>query len=112
MSPFSYASGHNQAFLPRLQLPKFGGRRQEWDTFWVIFKANVDEQPIPTTIIFNYLLQALVGEARQTAAQFQVTEGNYQAVMDTFLRKYGRDSSIIEDLLAQLETCIAGGPFH
>ncbi|EYC46152.1 hypothetical protein Y032_0406g901 [Ancylostoma ceylanicum] len=110
MSPFSYASNQIQALLPRLQLPKFGGRRQEWDTFWAIFKANVDEQPIPTMIKFNYLLQALVGEARQTAAQFQVTEGNYQAVMDTLLRKYGRDSSIIEDLLAQLETCIADGP--
>ncbi|KHJ97742.1 hypothetical protein OESDEN_02275 [Oesophagostomum dentatum] len=109
MSPFSTTSIQYQPLLPRLQIPKFSGRRQEWDTFWAIFKDNVGEQPIPAMIKFNYLLQALVGEARHTAAQFQVTEGNCQLVVEALIKKYGRDTSIVEDLLQQLEMCKAEG---
>ncbi|CAJ0591028.1 unnamed protein product [Cylicocyclus nassatus] len=98
-----------QSMLPRLQLPKFSGRREEWGSFWAIFQVTVDEQPIPTMIKFNYLLQSLVGEARQTAAQFQVVEASYQLVIEALKKKYGEDASIIEDLLMQLETTKAEG---
>ncbi|CAJ0608218.1 unnamed protein product [Cylicocyclus nassatus] len=98
-----------QSLLPRLQLPKFSGRRGEWGSFWAIFQVTVDEQPIPTMIKFNYLLQSLVGEARQTAAQFQVVEASYQLVIEALKKKYGEDASIIEDLLMQLETTKAEG---
>ncbi|KAK5971718.1 hypothetical protein GCK32_006943 [Trichostrongylus colubriformis] len=37
---------HLQTLLPRLQLPKFGGKHQELDSFWAIFKAGFDEQPV------------------------------------------------------------------
>ncbi|CAJ0591060.1 unnamed protein product [Cylicocyclus nassatus] len=60
-------------------------------------------------IKFNYLLQSLVGEARQTAAQFQVVEASYQLVIEALKKKYGEDASIIEDLLMQLETTKAEG---
>ncbi|CAJ0609551.1 unnamed protein product [Cylicocyclus nassatus] len=85
------------------------GRREEWGSFWAIFQVTVDEQPIPTMIKFNYLLQSLVGEARKTAAQFQVVEASYQLVIEALKKKYGEDASIIEDLLMQLETTKAEG---
>ncbi|CAJ0588389.1 unnamed protein product [Cylicocyclus nassatus] len=88
---------------------KFSGRRQEWGSFWAIFQVTVDEQPIPTMINFNYPLQSLVGEAKQTAAQFQVVEANYQLVIEALKKKYGEDASIIEDLLMQLEVTKAEG---
>ncbi|KHJ94817.1 Tas retrotransposon peptidase A16 [Oesophagostomum dentatum] len=71
------------------------------------FQGQCREQPIHTMIKFSYLLQALVGEAKHTAAQFQVIEGNYQLVVEALIRKYGRDTSIAEDLLQRLETCKA-----
>ncbi|XGW15865.1 hypothetical protein V3C99_001375, partial [Haemonchus contortus] len=58
---------------------------------------------------FNYLLQSLVGEARQTAAQFEVIEENYPIVIDLLKKKYGSNSLIIEELLAQLEQIRADG---
>ncbi|VDL76635.1 unnamed protein product [Nippostrongylus brasiliensis] len=93
-----------QAPLPRLELIKFGGKCQEWDTFWTIFKVNIHDQPISPMVKFIYLLQSLTGEAKQTAAQFQVIESNYQLVVDALHKKYGRDSTIIEELISQLES--------
>ncbi|XGW25488.1 hypothetical protein V3C99_006703 [Haemonchus contortus] len=75
-----------QTFLPRLQLPRFSGKRQEWDSFWATFKSSIDDQPISEMMKFNYLLQSLVGEARQTAAQFEVIEENYPIVIDLLKR--------------------------
>ncbi|EPB72220.1 integrase core domain protein [Ancylostoma ceylanicum] len=96
-----------QALLPRLELPKFSGRRRDWDSFWALFKTNIDDQPISPMMKFNYLLQALTGEARQVASRFQFTEENYSAVIEVLKNKYGKDTSIVEELLAQLESCRA-----
>ncbi|EYB83651.1 hypothetical protein Y032_0332g2787 [Ancylostoma ceylanicum] len=41
--------------LPRLQVPKFTGKRSDWENFWSIFKANIEDQAIPTMLKFNYL---------------------------------------------------------
>uniref|UniRef100_A0A7I4YEA1 Bacteriocin immunity protein n=1 Tax=Haemonchus contortus TaxID=6289 RepID=A0A7I4YEA1_HAECO len=58
---------------------------------------------------FNYLLQSLVGKARQTAAQFKIIEENYPIVIDLLKKKYGSNSLIVEELLAQLEQIRADG---
>ncbi|XGW15864.1 hypothetical protein V3C99_001375, partial [Haemonchus contortus] len=108
-STISSIPAQAQTFLPRLQLPRFSGKRQEWDSFWATFKSSIDDQPISEMMKFNYLLQSLVGEARQTAAQFEVIEENYPIVIDLLKKKYGSNSLIIEELLAQLEQIRADG---
>nr|CDJ97433.1 Protein of unknown function DUF1759 and Zinc finger domain containing protein [Haemonchus contortus] len=108
-STISSIPAQAQTFLPRLQLPRFSGRRQEWDSFWATFKSSIDDQPISEMMKFNYLLQSLVGEARQTAAQFEVIEENYPIVIDLLKKKYGSNSLIVEELLAQLEQIRADG---
>ena len=105
----SISSMQIQALLPRLELPKFSGRRQQWDAFWAVFKTNIDEQPISKMMKYSYLVQSLTGEARQVASRFQLIEENYELVIQALKNKYGRDSSIVEDLLAQLESCKAEG---
>ncbi|EYC34299.1 hypothetical protein Y032_0001g345 [Ancylostoma ceylanicum] len=62
-TPVSTSSTFMQTVLPRLTLPKFSGKRQEWDMFWALFKTNIDEQPISSMMKYNYLLQALTGQA-------------------------------------------------
>ncbi|VDP63658.1 unnamed protein product, partial [Heligmosomoides polygyrus] len=99
-----------QALPPRLQLPRFSGSKRDWDAFWAIFKSNIDEQPISTMMKFNYLLQALTGEAKQVASRYQLIEDNYETVLQALKRKYGKDSSIVEELLSQLENLTAEGP--
>ncbi|KAK5968952.1 hypothetical protein GCK32_004300 [Trichostrongylus colubriformis] len=62
-TPASYASSlQAQGLLPRLQVPTFSGNKREWDSFWAIFKANIEDQPIPVMLKFNYLLQSLTGD--------------------------------------------------
>ncbi|EYC13252.1 hypothetical protein Y032_0044g1060 [Ancylostoma ceylanicum] len=109
-TPVSTSSTFMQTVLPRLTLPKFSGKRQEWDMFWALFKTNIDEQPISSMMKYNYLLQALTGEARQVAGRYQFIEENYNIVVNALKQKYGRDSSIVEELLAEFERCKASGP--
>uniref|UniRef100_A0A7I4XXV1 DUF1758 domain-containing protein n=1 Tax=Haemonchus contortus TaxID=6289 RepID=A0A7I4XXV1_HAECO len=108
-STISSIPAQAQTFLPRLQLPRFSGKRQEWDSFWATFKSSIDDQPISEMMKFNYLLQSLIGEARQTATQFEVIEENYSIVIDLLKKKYGSNSLIVEELLAQLEQIRADG---
>ncbi|KAK6035705.1 hypothetical protein COOONC_26791 [Cooperia oncophora] len=42
------------SYLPRLEIPKFSGRRADWDNFWAIFSANIHEQNISPMLKFNY----------------------------------------------------------
>ncbi|VDO35875.1 unnamed protein product [Haemonchus placei] len=50
-----------------------------------------------------------VGEARQTAAHFEVIEENYLIVNDLLKKKYGSNSLIVGELLAQLKEIRADG---
>ncbi|KAK6018879.1 zinc knuckle [Ostertagia ostertagi] len=83
--------------------------KREWDAFWAVFKANIEDQPIPLMMKYNYLLQTLTGEARQVASRYQISEDNYPLVIEALKHKYGQDSSIIEELFAQLEKTTATG---
>ncbi|RCN37452.1 hypothetical protein ANCCAN_16659 [Ancylostoma caninum] len=58
---------------------------------------------------YNYLLQSLTGEAKQLANRFQLIEENYEIVVEALKKKFGQDTSIVEDLLTQLESCKAEG---
>ncbi|EPB69961.1 hypothetical protein ANCCEY_10955 [Ancylostoma ceylanicum] len=109
-TPASTSSTFMQTVLLRLTVPKFSGKRQEWDMFWALFKTNIDEQPISSMMKYNYLLQAVTGEARQVAGRYQLIEANHNMVVNALKQKYGRDSSIVEDLLAEFGRCKASGP--
>lgn len=63
--------------LPTLPVPKFGGNIWEWDNFWELYNANVHSQDLPELFKFNYLLDALQGEAKDFVRKFQVTKENY-----------------------------------
>ena len=45
--------------LPKLQLPVFDGKLQQWQEFWDIYKATIHEQQtMPAVSKFNYLNRA------------------------------------------------------
>ncbi|KIH46662.1 zinc knuckle [Ancylostoma duodenale] len=93
----------------RLQVPKFTGKRSDWENFWSIFKANIEDQAIPTMLKFNYLINALQGEAREAVNRFQVADENYTEVIKWLQQKYGKDSLLIDELYRKLEDYEAEG---
>ncbi|XGW26354.1 hypothetical protein V3C99_007179, partial [Haemonchus contortus] len=63
--------------LPTLPIPKFNGNIWDWDNFWELYNANVHSQDLPELYKFNFLLDALQGEAKESIRKFQVTKENY-----------------------------------
>ena len=63
--------------LPKLDLPKYSGKPEDWLHFWETFVANVDAQDIPEVTKFSYLLSCLVGEAKRAVAGMEFSAGNY-----------------------------------
>ncbi|CAJ0599135.1 unnamed protein product [Cylicocyclus nassatus] len=58
--------------LPALPIPVFRGNIWEWDNFWELLNTNIHSQQIPDLYKFNYLKNALRGEAYQAIEKFQV----------------------------------------
>uniref|UniRef100_A0A914XAQ5 Uncharacterized protein n=1 Tax=Plectus sambesii TaxID=2011161 RepID=A0A914XAQ5_9BILA len=49
--------------LPKLELCHFDGTVTEWQQFWEMFKATVDDAPLPAVQKMSYLISTLRGEA-------------------------------------------------
>ncbi|KAK6061777.1 hypothetical protein COOONC_00554 [Cooperia oncophora] len=52
---------------------------------------------------FNYLLEALGGEAKEAAKQFQVPGATYPLVVAHLQEKYGNVQSLVDRLLSRLQ---------
>nr|CDJ85057.1 Protein of unknown function DUF1759 domain containing protein [Haemonchus contortus] len=100
---------HAQAAMPRkvelptLPIPKFKGNIWEWENFWELFNANVHSQELPELFKFNYLLDALQGEAKESVRKFQVTKDNYTKAIEYLHTRYGSGEELIQKLVDRLE---------
>ncbi|XGW10906.1 hypothetical protein V3C99_012421 [Haemonchus contortus] len=91
--------------LPTLSVPTFKGNIWEWDNFWDLFNSNVHSQRLSDLHKFNYLLNALKGEALESVKKFQVTSGNYEKAIDFLKKKYGCSEELVIHLMDQLDNC-------
>ncbi|EPB76641.1 Pao retrotransposon peptidase [Ancylostoma ceylanicum] len=96
--------------LPPLPIPSFGGNIWEWENFWEIFQNNIHSQDIPELVKYNYLLNALKGEARECIKKFQVTKDNYSKAVEFLLSKYNKKEILINNLIEQLDACTLRSP--
>ncbi|PIO57415.1 hypothetical protein TELCIR_21175 [Teladorsagia circumcincta] len=92
--------------LPPLPIPTFGGNLLEWENFWELFNNNIHSQDLPEMIKYNYLLNALKGQARDAIRKFQVTRGNLQFL----LNKYNNRELLINQMIDQLDKCSLRSP--
>jgi hypothetical protein len=65
------------AKLENLQIPKFSGNYEDWQSFHDLFQALVDSRPIQGSAKLNYLLNALEGPAKAVISSFEITDSNY-----------------------------------
>ncbi|XGW27806.1 hypothetical protein V3C99_007969, partial [Haemonchus contortus] len=89
--------------LPTLPVPTFRGNIWEWDNFWSLFDANIHSQTLPELYKFNYLLNALKGEALSTIKKFQVSPENYSKAVEFLKSKYGNSEELVNRLIDRID---------
>lgn len=78
-----------QARLPKLELPKFDGNIEYWQTFYDTFSSLVhDNNNLSSIEKFHYLLSCLSGSALSIAKGVPVTSENYQIVFDALVERF------------------------
>ncbi|KAK6763439.1 hypothetical protein RB195_023948 [Necator americanus] len=96
--------------LPTLPIPIFRGNIWEWDNFWELFNTNVHSQDLPELFKFNYLLNALKGEALESVKKFQINKENYSKALEFLHHKYGNAEELVNRLINKLENCSLRSP--
>jgi hypothetical protein len=79
-----------QAKLPKLTLPKFGGKVLEWSSFWDQFLAIIDHSEMAEINKFAYLKSLLEGEAADAISGLTLSAGNYTTACDILTERFGR----------------------
>ena len=91
-----------QAKLPKLNLPKFSGDVLQWEAFWDIFKATVDDSDLSEVTKFTYLKASLEGDAARAIGGISLTSDNYASALAILQERYGRKERIIFSHINQL----------
>ena len=79
-----------EAKLPKITLPKFGGEVLQWESFWDIFKATVDDTDLTDVTKLTYLKASLEGDALRAIAGISLTSDNYASVLAILKERYGQ----------------------
>ncbi|EYC39641.1 hypothetical protein Y032_0647g1094 [Ancylostoma ceylanicum] len=88
--------------LPAIPIPTFTGKIWDYANFWTLF--DVHSQPSLSKLQkFNFLINALKGDARELVRRYPVTEDNYEPAVHLLQKKYGNDAQLISALQSRLE---------
>lgn len=87
------------AKLPRIQLPTFSGRYEEWPTYKDIFTALVHNTSISDVRKLHYLKTSVAGEAEMLLRHVQITESNYATAWELLQGRFGSKKMIVSSVL-------------
>ncbi|XP_036139261.1 protein expanded isoform X3 [Monomorium pharaonis] len=69
----------NQVKLPKIELPVFSGKYEDWHSFYNTFQSLIhSNQSINEIQKFHYLISSVKGEAAETIASLEISEANYR----------------------------------
>lgn len=89
--------------LPRIQLPTFSGRREDWEAFRDMFRSLIHQDPALNDVQkLHFLKSSLQGEARKAVDNLPVTEGNYSIAWDRLLSRFDSSRLLAEGHLRAL----------
>ncbi|XP_076661059.1 uncharacterized protein LOC143364822 [Halictus rubicundus] len=82
--------------LPKVSLPVFDGRLEDWVTFKDSFVSMIHNHPGITDIQrFNYLRSSVTGQAKDVIRSFTVSEENYNAAWQRLIKSYDNKRALI-----------------
>lgn len=83
--------------LPKIALPKFSSKIEDWPSFIAIFRSLTDDMTtISDSVKLHYLLSCLSGEARSMVSHLQLTNENFAVAMDILTRRYENRRVLID----------------
>ena len=81
--------------LPKLEVPKFSGRVQDWTEFWDSFESAIHRNGTLSDIDkFTYLRGLLEEPAKSALGGFSLTSANYETAIELLKRRFGRQDVI------------------
>ena len=81
--------GLSHSRLPRINVPEFSGRRDEWESFRDLFKALIHNDAGLSNVEKLYYLKTLIkGEAQQALDALQLTDDNYDIAWDMLEERF------------------------
>ena len=88
--------------LPKLQLPTFDGRYEDWPAFRDLFTSTIHDEPNLSKVTkLQYLMRCLQGEAFDFIRNVSVTEANYLSTWESLQERYQNLHKIV---FAHMET--------
>lgn len=89
--------------LPKINLPSFSDRREDWETFLGLFVSMVHNDTTPTPVQKLYYLKGLLeGEAKAALESISINESNYSVSWQLLLSRYDNKRLLIRDHLQAL----------
>ena len=81
---------------PQLEIPMFDGNVLKWQEFWDAFEASIDKGKYSSVDKMNYLKSKLTKEALDAISGYQLSNSNYEVVVEVLKRRFGNAQLIID----------------
>lgn len=95
----------NEVKLPRIQLPSFSGKYEEWQTYFDMFTSLIhNNKSIASVQKLHYLKSSLTGEPFNLLRDFCTTEANYAEAWKQLVKRYNNKRYICNEILKKLFT--------
>jgi hypothetical protein len=93
----------SRAVLPRLQIPTFSGKIEEYLSFMELFQSLVgSDSTLSNTEKMYYLTGSLVGEPKSLIQHLSITGDNYSVAIDLLNSRYNNKRLLADRLLRNL----------
>ncbi|KAJ0178373.1 hypothetical protein K1T71_006196 [Dendrolimus kikuchii] len=90
------------AKLPRIQLPIFTGKYEDWPSYQDLFTALVHDTSLSDVQKLYYLKTSVSGEAEMLLRQFQITGNNYLYAWKLLQDRFGNKRMMINSILGRI----------
>lgn len=97
------APGVGHQHLPRMDVPTFSGRREDWESFRDLFRALIHDDPRLSDVArFYYLKSHVQGEAKAALDTLKLTNSNYASAWRLLESRYEHRRLLVQDHLTAL----------
>ncbi|UYV64961.1 hypothetical protein LAZ67_3002567 [Cordylochernes scorpioides] len=99
----SKAVNKNYANLPKLELPFFDGKLENWISFSNVFKTTIiDNSQLTNIVKLQYLKTCLKGKALILVNHIPITENNFVLAWDLLEKRYDNKRDLIFNLIQRI----------
>lgn len=88
--------------LPRINIPTFDGKYEEWTAFYDSFHSLIDQSSMSDVAKFHQLRNYVKGSAYRLISKLPVTEANYKTAWQSLQARFHNKRAIVNSTLKQL----------